>query len=601
MRQFLKFMLASMVGTLLIGLVLIVLFVGTIAALGSAFNFEKKAAAVKDGSVLRISLEDRIVDQGPRDGFDLDLGPFSGAGSTGLNHILANIEKAKRDDRIKGIFLDLTYVSARMATVKEIRDKLLEFRTESGKPIVAFGEVMTQGTYYLASVADKVYLTPQGDLDLRGLRSETTFYKGLFDKLGVEVQFIRGSNNRFKSFGENLIQDHMSEANKQQTLALLNGLWGEYLDAVGGARNLDRDRLNVIADSLLVRHAPDAVSVGLVDDVKYRDEVLALMKEQMALPLDKEIPFVDLEDYTRTFVAKKDAEAAPVKDKVAVVFAQGDIVSGESSDGSVGSTTVCEALRKAREDSTVKAIVLRVNSPGGSGLASDVIWREVALTKAEKPVVVSMGDLAASGGYYIACGADRIWAEPNTITGSIGVFAIIPNMQKLFNDKLGLTFDGVQTNKHAGMLTTTRPLTAEERLILQGYIDRFYGTFKERVAEGRRLSVAQVDSIGQGRVWTGGDAKRIGLVDEIGGLEAAIADAAERAGLAEGTYKLRELPEKKEFFEELMQGFNSRARTWVAEQTLGTDLELMEHYETVRKVRAMSGIQARMPFELDVY
>jgi protease-4 len=286
---------------------------------------------------------------------------------------------------------------------------------------------------------------------------------------------------------------------------------------------------------------------------------------------------------------------------VAVVYAQGDIMSGESEDGSIGSTTIAAAIREAREDSTVKAIVLRVNSPGGSGLASDVIWREVALAKKSKPVVVSMGDLAASGGYYISCAADRIYAQPNTITGSIGVFGIIPNMQGFFNDKLGITFDGVQTNKYAGMMTTSRPLTAEEKSIIQGYVDRFYDTFKSRVAEGRHLTVAQVDSIGQGRVWTGTAAKSIGLVDEIGGLEVAIKGAAELAHLEEGEYRTRDYPEQEDLLKELMKSLNGGAKTWVREEAFGADVELVQQFEAVRKARGMMGVQARMPFDLRVY
>jgi protease-4 len=287
--------------------------------------------------------------------------------------------------------------------------------------------------------------------------------------------------------------------------------------------------------------------------------------------------------------------------KVAVVYASGDITGGESSDGSIGSTTLSEAIRKARTDSTVKAIVLRVNSPGGSGLASDIIWREVELAKQTKPVVVSMGDVAASGGYYISCAASKIFAEPVTITGSIGVFGMIPNMQGFFNDKLGITFDGVQTDKYAGMLTVYRPLTDEEHAIIQGFIDRFYGTFTSRVAQGRGLTVAQVDSIGQGRVWTGTDAKRIGLVDEIGGLEDATNAAAAMADLGEGQFRTVGYPEQKDFFQELGESLSGQTRTWLTQEAFGTDAELLRQFQSVRKVRGMSGIQARMPFDLEIH
>lgn len=607
MRQFLKFMLASMLGSLLIGIVLIMLFIGSLAALGSAFSMEGKPTSVPSQSVLHITLDQQVVDRGPKDAFNLDFGPFKAAGKLGLNDILDNIQKAKTDDRIKGVFLDLGLVNAGMTTVKEIRDKLLEFKAESGKPVVAFADVYTQKSYFLASAADKIYLVPQGDLDFRGLRSEMMFYTGLFEKLGIEIQFIRGSDNRFKSFGEAFTRKDMSPASKLQTTRLLNGIWGDYITEVGAQRHLDTTKLNAIAAGLLVRKAQDAVTHGLVDSIAYRDQVLAGIKERMGLDADKDIDFVELSKYTKAYVAK----AKPEKEagetyswkqpKVAVVYAQGDIVDGEGSDGSIGGATLSAAIRGARQDSSVKAIVLRVNSPGGSGLASDVIWREVMLAKAVKPVVVSMGDVAASGGYYISCAANKIFAEPTTITGSIGVFGMIPNMKGFFNDKLGLTFDGVQTHKYAGMMTVTRPLTADEKSIIQGFIDNFYSTFTQRVAQGRNMAVAAVDSIGQGRVWTGTDAMRIGLVDEMGGLEAATAEAAELADLPEGGYRTVGYPEQKDFFQELKESLSIQARSWVAKEAFGDDVELLQRFEAVRNVRNVSGIQARMPYDMDIH
>ncbi|MBL0043689.1 MAG: signal peptide peptidase SppA [Flavobacteriales bacterium] len=610
MRQFFKFMFASMIGFIIGSVIIGIIFAifltialgGAIASAGSSFNFKSKPTNVKDNTVLHVEFDQSIIDRGNKDDLVLDFGPFQDAQQLGLNDILADFEKAKSDDRIKGVFLDLSYVDARMATIKEIRDKIIEFKKESGKPVIAYGEVFTQGTYYLASAADEVYLVPEGDLDFRGLRSEMMFLKGMFDKLGIEIQFIRGSNNQFKSYGETFIYDHMSDASKKQTTELLAGLWDQYLTAIGDSRKLDKAKLNNVADSLLIRHAPDAVSQGFVDGLKYRDEVLAILKEKMGLPVDEDLRTTSLASYTRVSVPKKsEGESAAKKAKVAVVYAQGDIMSGESTDGSIGSTTLAEAIRDAREDSTVKAIVLRVNSPGGSGLASDVIWREVALAKKSKPVVVSMGDLAASGGYYISCAADKIYAQPNTITGSIGVFGIIPNMQGFFNDKLGITFDGVQTNKFAGMMTTSRALTEEEKTIIQGYVDKFYDTFKSRVAEGRHMTEAQVDSIGQGRVWTGTAAKGLGLVDEIGGLEAAIEGAAQLAKLEEGDYRTRDYPEQEDMMEHLMKSLSGDAKAWVRNEAFGEDLELMHQFEAVRKARGLMGVQARMPFDMRVY
>ena len=609
MGQFFKFMFASMLGFILGSLILAVIFaimiVGAIAAAAGSMSFESKPTTVKDNSILHMELTQEIVDRGSKEDFMLDFGPFKGTTQLGLNDILEDLEKAKTDDRIKGVFLDMGFmVNARMATVKEIRDKLIEFKQESGKPVIAYAELYTQGTYYLASAADQVYLVPEGDLDFRGLQAEMMFLKGLFDKLGIEMQFIRGSNNKFKSYGETFIYTEMSPESEQQMTELIGSLWDQYLTAVGDSRKLDKARLNEVAEKLMIREGKDAVDVGMVDGLKYRDEVITIVKEKMGLDADKDLELTSLGQYARASVPKKEGgktTSTYKKPKVAIVYAQGGINSGESSDGDIGSTTLSEAIREAREDTTVKAIVLRVNSPGGSGLASDVIWREVDLAQKTKPVVVSMGDYAASGGYYIACAADRIYAQPNTITGSIGVFGIIPNMQGLFNDKLGITFDGVKTNKYADMMTTTRPLSAEEKSIIQGYVDKFYDTFKMRVAEGRKLTVAQVDDIGQGRVWTGAKAKELGLVDEIGGLEDAIAGAAELAKLTEGDYRTVDYPEQESFIKELMKNLDGGAKAWVREEAFGEDVELMHQFEAVRKARGMMGVQARMPFELEVH
>lgn len=611
MRQFFKFMFASMLGYLLgaiiFGVVSLILFFGAVAAIGSTFSLQGKATSVSSSSVLHITLDQAVVDRGKKNGLDLDFGPFKNMGKLGLNDILEDLQKAKTDDRIKGVFIDLGLTRAGLSTMKEIRDKIIDFKAASGKPVYAFADSYTQGTYYLASAADKVFLVPEGDLDLRGLRSEMMFYTGLLQKLGVDVQFIRASDNRFKSYGEVFTREDMSPANREQISTLLHGVWDTYLNDVGGQRHLSVSRLDSIANGLLVRSADDALRNGLVDSLIYRDQVLETIKAKLGLAMDKDIHFVDLGAYTRAYVAKAKPEKSVGETagynlpKVAVVYASGDITGGESSDGSIGSTTLSEAIRKARTDSTVKAIVLRVNSPGGSGLASDIIWREVELAKQTKPVVVSMGDVAASGGYYISCAASKIFAEPVTITGSIGVFGMIPNMQGFFNDKLGITFDGVQTDKYAGMLTVYRPLTDEEKAIIQGFIDRFYGTFTSRVAQGRGLTVAQVDSIGQGRVWTGTDAKRIGLVDEIGGLEDATNAAAAMADLGEGQFRTVGYPEQKDFFQELGESLSGQTRTWLTQEAFGTDAELLRQFQSVRKVRGMSGIQARMPFDLEIH
>ena len=603
MRQFFKFMFASMVGTFLIGIVLIIVFAVAIAgavggALASGGSFGKgERTVVKDGSVLHLTLDQEIVDRGDKDQMHFDFGPFTGASKLGLNDILASLENAKTDDHIEGVFLDLSFASAGFSTLREIREKLLEFKKESGKPVVAWAEMYGQGSYYLATAADAIYLQPKGDLDYRGLHSEYMFLKGMFEKLDIDVQFIRGKNNKFKSFGEVYTQDAMSPANREQIRRLLDGLWSDHLAAVSSKTGMEAARLNTIVDSLLVRNGEAALQLELIDGLKYRDEVLADMKDRMSLDVKKEIEFVEMGKYSRSFGKRTHGDAkADDKGKLAIIYAEGGISSGKSSDGTIGSTSLSETIREAREDSTIKAIVFRVNSPGGSGLASEVIWREVKLASEVKPVVVSMGNVAASGGYYISAPATKIYAEPTTITGSIGVFGIIPNMQGFFKNKLGITFDGEKTHQYADMMTTSRPLSEQEKLVIQGYVDEFYDGFVQRVSEGRKLTIAQVDSIGQGRVWTGVDAKARGLVDELGGLEDAVKAAAALAGLT--NYSEVELPEQKDFFQQLMEDLNGQARMWVASEWLGEDVQLLYQYKRVRDAKQNFGIQARMPYDL---
>lgn len=602
MREFFKMMFASMLGTFLIGIVLIILFaiamVAAVAgAVASSGSFGSgKPTTLDDKSVLQLTFDQPIVDRGSPDDLQLDFGPFKSMENLGLNDILDNLDRAKTDDKIKGIFLDLTMVDAGFATLSEVRKKLVEFRKDSGKPVIAYSEFYTLGTYFLASAADQVYTVPEGDLDFRGLQSEIMFFKGMFEKLGIDIQFIKGSNNIYKSFGEAFTEKEMTPANHEQMQRLLHGLWGEYLARVSETRAVDTTKLKTIADSLLIRYAPDAVTYGLIDGVKYRDEVLDIVREKMGVEAKEDIAFASLGKYDRTGRKK---ESGTKKGKVAIVYAQGSIASGESDEETIGSETVSAALREAREDSTVKAIVFRVNSPGGSGLASDVIWREVQLCKEQgKPVVVSMGDLAASGGYYISCAAAKIYAEPSTITGSIGVFGIIPNMQGFFNDKLGITFDGDKTGQYADMFDVARPMREDERRIIQDYVDHFYTTFKQRVADGRKMDVARVDELARGRVWTGTDAKALGLVDEIGGMQDAIKAAAAIAQLED--YSTVDYPEEKGMWEQLLEDLNTGAKAWVADEAFGDDVELMKQFAKVREARRMIGIQARLPYDIEI-
>ena len=590
MKAFFKYVLATVTG-IVISFVLIVV-IGLIIIGGMVASVtSNKEVAVADNSLLHIDLQYQVTERTIPDPFEeLDVPGFSGTKSFGLNDILKGIKGAKDDDRIKGIYLDLSAVSASFATLQEIRDALLDFKT-SGKFIVAYSEGYTQRAYYLASTADKLYVNPEGSIDFRGLASQTPFIKGALDKLGVEMQVVKVGT--FKSAVEPLILDRMSDPNREQVNSFLGSIYDHFMDQVGTGRHLPADSLRAIADGFLVRNADDAVTYGLADDKRYKDELIDELKDSLNIDSDKDLNVVSLTKY-------KPADAsnsAAVRDRIAVVYAVGDIVSGEGGDGMIGSERISRELRKMRRDEKVKGVVFRINSPGGSALASDIIWREVDLLRKEKPVIVSMGDVAASGGYYIAAAADSIFAQPNTITGSIGVFGVIPNMQGLMNDKLGITFDGVKTGKYADFLTNVdRPLTADERNIIQLEVNRIYDTFVQRVADGRHLSKAQVDSIGQGRVWSGQQALANGLVDRLGSLDDAIAAAAKKAGLDD--YYLVTYPAIKNPFESLLGGSTDRISTWFAKQELG---DQYGYYQQVKRALKLRGVQARLPYLLDVY
>lgn len=600
MKQFLKYVLATMVGLLLVSVVMFLLFLGTVAALSSGFSSGKQVT-IKDNTLLHLTMEDALVDRGRKDQLDIDLGPFSGARSIGLNDVLACLENAKTDEKIAGVFLDLSEVQGGLAMLREIRGKLIEFREVSGKPVIAYADNFSQGAYYLATAADEIYLQPVGDLEYRGLRTEYMFLKGMFEKLDIDIHLVRGSNNQFKSFGETYTEDRMSPANREQIRTILNGVWGDHRAAVAAARNIPEARIDLIVDSALIRNADSALVFGLVDGLLYRDQLLDTLRSRLDLEAGKDIRVASLAAYRRSFTPKQErtrGKDGDKREKLAVIYAQGGIDLGKGDAESIGSASLSKTIREAREDSTIKAVVLRVNSPGGSALASDVIWREVERTRAVKPVVVSMGNVAASGGYYISAAANKIYASPSTITGSIGVIGIIPNMQGFFKNKLGITFDGEKTHTYADLLSVSRPLTKREKQLIQTYVDDFYETFLQRVAEGRNLTRDQVDAIAQGRVWTGTDAKRLGLVDELGGLEDAIAAATGLAGLDDP--RIVELPKQKELIEQILEDLKGGANAWAVTQVLGDDARTLRSYKQASEARRQMGILARMPFDLDI-
>ncbi len=591
MKEFFKFVFASMVGfifsSIILFVILVLIVVGIIAAAGSDKHVE-----IDSNSLLHISFNTNIPERTPNNPLaGLDFLGIEGEKSLGLNDILANIKRAKTDDNIRGIFLDESYMLSGMATTEEIRNALIDFK-KSGKFIIAYSEVYTQGFYYLASVADKVYLNPKGFFEFKGFSSEVTFLKGALDKLGIEVQVIKVGT--YKSAVEPFFLTKMSDANRMQVNSYLGSMYDHFLTGISESRKISKDSLFALANNLSVQFPEDALKFKLVDGLKYRDEVLDELKEKTNVSRKSNLHDVELADYTNSSDKPEKKES---KNHIAIIYASGEITGGDGDDNTIGSNKISEALRKARLDDDIKAVVLRVNSPGGSSLASDVIWREVMLTKKVKPIIVSMGDYAASGGYYISCAADSIIAEPNTITGSIGIFAIIPNMQKLFNDKLGITFDGVKTGKYADMENISRPLSPDEKAILQNQVNRGYDEFTQAVANGRHKTQAYINSIGQGRVWTGTQAIKIGLVDRLGNINDAVKCAAKMAHLK--NYTLEAFPEQKSIFSKFGSNMSEQMRVKAVKSELG---ENYRYYEQIKSVTQMMRTpQMRMPYDIVIH
>ena len=603
MKQFFKFMFASMLGFIISGVILIFIFVGVlVGALSSSFDSAtSKTENIEANSVLHIELDEAVVDRAREFDFNFKFPGFETEGSIGLNKTLEYIKKAADDDKIKGIYLDLSSVKAGLASMEEIRNALTEFK-KSGKWIISYSETFNLGSYYLASVADEIYIYPEGDFDFRGLSSEIMFLKGTLEKLDIEPQIIRGPDNKYKSAVEPLIYDQMSESNREQIQELIDSAWDNILNNISASQGVPVSELDTIAERVLIRQPRDAVKYGLVTKVMYKDELLELIRTKVEEEKIEDINFVSLNTYFHTPKPKSTEELkrsiTEGKSRIAVIYATGGIESGEGDMETIGSERISKAIREARMDSTVKAIVLRVNSPGGSALASDVIWRETVLAKEVKPFVVSMGDVAASGGYYIACAADKIIAMPNTITGSIGVFGVIPNMQKFFNNKLGITFDGVKTNSYADMMTVSRPLRDGELEIIEETVTEIYDDFITKVAEGRGLSPLKIEEVAKGRVWTGTDALENGLVDQLGGLNDAIEEARILAELED--FEVKNYPEEKDPFEELMKEITGQSKMWAAGIFLGDDARMLSRYQQVQKATKLEGIQMLMPYHLEI-
>lgn len=583
---FLRNLLAAILGTL-IAFGLIFLFFIVIGALAGASD---KQVLIKENSVLEISFDKPIKDYGGKyrfTDFNYQFEQFDG-----LNNIINAIDRAASDPKIKGISLESNMVMAGSASLKSIRDALERFRS-SGKFVYAYGDLMLQKDYYLASVSDSVFLNPAGELDFRGLSSEVLFLKGLQDKSGVHMEVIR--HGKYKSAVEPYLSDTMSEENRLQITELLESIWSVYRADISRNRNIAGPVLDEYANTLAARSPRKALENGFVDQLWYRDQYETFLKERTGTPSDKDLHRIGVEAYAEHLGFES---IGADKDRIAVVYAQGEIGYGKGDDRFIGQGIMSEALREAREDDRVKAVVLRINSPGGVALTSDLIWREIEITKSVKPVIVSMGDLAASGGYYMAMAGDYIFAEPSTITGSIGVFATIPNLSDLAN-RWGINAEQVNTHRYATPYSLFEPATEDFRTVAKEQIEEFYQDFISKVAQARGKSVAEIDSVAQGRVWTGNQALANGLVDEIGGLDQALEYAAKKAGLTD--YKVRNYPVYETSFEDLLDqtglGFFQQKEDLLREE-LGD--EIYRVYQQLRMNRERAGLQARMPFDISI-
>lgn len=588
MLQFLKFVLATVVGLFLFFIVSLFILIG----IGSAFSSEEKAE-VKSNSILKLDLDRPIQEVGVENPFSDFSFPFAGnADIIGLKDIREAIAFAKDDDRIKGIYIKAENPGAGWATLEEIRSALVDFKA-SKKTIYAYGEYYSEKGYYLASAADKIYLNPAGGMEWNGLSAEYDFYKGTFDKLEIKPLVFRVGE--FKSAIEMFSRKDMSEASKKQSIELLNALNDHYLGNISKSRNIPVNELKSLADTLAISSTASAQKYKLITHSGYFDELETALKKHLKVDESKDINYVSLGKYMK---ADHPSSKGDFNKRIAVVVAEGDIVSGDGGEGSIGSDKFVKELKKIRENDKIKAVVIRINSPGGSSLASDVMWREIQLTAKKKPVIASMSDVAASGGYYMAMACDTIVAQPNTITGSIGIFALLFNVEGLMTNKLGITFDGVKTNPHADWPTLTREMSDFEKEKIQRSVNQGYETFTTKAAKGRKMSVEKLKTLASGRVWSGIEAKSNGLVDILGGLEESIRVAAKAAKLEEGDYRVRFYPEKKNPFDDFMSKLTGGTEDQVLTKSLG---DLAPYAKMYRRLLNMEGMQARMPFEMNIH
>lgn len=592
MKDFLKFTLASVIGVILAGVVFTILGIITLVGVVASSDTE---TVVKDNSIFVLDFKGSLSERVQENPFQQLLGEEFGA--YGLDDILASIKKAKENENIKGIYIQPSALGASYASLEEIRHALLDFK-ESGKFIVAYADQYAQGMYYLASVADKVIVNPQGSIGWHGAAMQPVFFKNLVAKLGLDVQVFRVGT--YKSAVEPFIATEMSPANREQMTECLASVWQRILADVSESRSIPTDSLNAYADRYMdFCAAEEYVQCGLADTLMYKDEVLSYLKQLSGREADERLNSLFVEDMVNV---RKNVPKDKSGNVIAVYYAYGDIVdaSGNTSEACIDAQKVCKDLRRLHDSDEVKAVVLRVNSPGGSAYASEQIWREVVRLKEKKPVIVSMGDYAASGGYYIACAAHRIFADPTTLTGSIGIFGMIPSGEKLFTETLGLNFDVVKTNRMSDLgaglgPVLTRPLNASEQALMQNAINRGYRLFVSRCAEGRNMSVEAIEKVAEGRVWTGAMAREIGLVDELGGIDKAISAAAAQAGIE--NYSLIGYPEKENIFASLM---SNQRKHYVSSEIKACLGSYYNSFKTLETLKDANSIQARLPFDPNI-
>ncbi|GHT32757.1 signal peptide peptidase SppA [Bacteroidia bacterium] len=569
-----------MLGFILANVLIFFVFIMIIAGIAATSNHE---FTLKDNSVFHLKLDGEVIDRSKNDMYQ-ELFSSVNTSRIGLDDILLSIEKAKNNDKIKGIYLETDFSAIGISSAREIRNALIDFK-KSDKFIVAYGGVYTQTAYYIASVADKIILNPHGMLEFQGLSVSPVFYKGALDKLGIEMQLVKVGS--YKSAPERYTNTEMSEENRTQVTAFLNSIWNTMTSEIAASRHVSKEELNEYADEALTFSlAEKAVANRLVDTLLYKDEVDSVLAKYIG----DEAKYVSLAEMKTVPNTKQDL----VSDKIAVVYAVGAIDAGFGGEENISSEDLAKTLLEVKDDDDVRAVVLRVNSPGGGAYGSEQIWRAVSLVREKKPVIVSMGDYAASGGYYISCAADRIVAQPTTLTGSIGIYGLIPNVQGLA-DKLGITYDVVKTNDLADMPAINRPFTEREHSIMQAYVNEGYELFVKRCADGRQKTADEIKTIAEGRVWTGADAIEIGLADTLGGLSDAIRIAAETAGVEK--YRTAEYPEKKEFLQELLESLNGGVQAKILQMQLGDNYK---HYLMLKNAAQMNKIQAILPLDLEV-